>query len=138
MKIKILLGILILIGFNAHAGPFKADIYCDFRGEKQGLWSCLVQQGDAITIKKNNITKSYTYSDIKNGRLWGCNYSGYSSWGSPYRPCIIDLGEHFEIRVMRDKGQGINKIVLKILDHNGNIIYQDETSDPWGSLAVKN
>jgi hypothetical protein len=120
---------------KANAGKFKADIYCDFRGKKQGLWSCLVQQGDAITIKKNNITKSYIASDIKNGRLFGCNWS---CWGSPYRPCIIDLGKHFEVRVMRDRDPGSTKIVLEILDYNGKIFYQDETSDPWGSLAVQN
>ena len=145
-KISIFLTFILtmFISPSVLASPLKAEITCHFGGMNMPLatGSC-IGNDDFLSIKINNITKTYNYSDsigIGNNTegLENCNVLRD-------RKCIIDLPQHFEIRVWHGPDYRTNtgsrvtggKLTLKILLNN-EVIWQDETSTAYKMLGLKN
>jgi len=146
---KLLLLLLLCLGFtgaaNGHHSYFHkwydpsavyyAEISCEAQGSAMGLHVCVEDQ--FLKLTKNNITKTYHTNDFYVNRpevLMNCGWTNTAEVG-----CFFDLPEHFTIRVWRgDQNDGFAKLVLKIFNQNGDILYQDETSRRWTSMAVSN
>ena len=145
-KISIILTFILtmFISPSVLASILKAEITCHYAGSLMPLknGSC-IGDDDFLSIKINNITKTYNYSDsigISN------NNEGLENCNVYYdRKCIIDLPEHFEIKVWHGPGARTNngsrvtggKLILKILLNN-KVIWQDETSNAYKMLGLKN
>jgi hypothetical protein len=151
---KLFLLLILSLGFtaaaNAHhshihaeydpSAAYYAEIICDAAGIGEHSWLQHCMKGDFLELTKNSITKSYDTNDFA---MWGGDVvGGYedlrscSTQSSLRDGCFFDLPEHFTVRVWL--GTDFAKLVLKIWNKSGDIVYQDETSRKWSSLAVSN